>query len=92
MKHLPSIFNGISKVGKKTIHLFENSHAKGYIKVERPHPDVEILNAIAFKKKTHYKDLGPAMKAARQAGASVKNIAQAIGCSVSTVYHNTKNK
>ena len=71
---------------KSTTHILENDKARAFIKTTSPHPDVEIIHAIAFKKKPHFKDLAPAMTAAKKMGETVVNIAKAAGCSTSTVY------
>ena len=71
---------------KSTSHILESDKARAFVEMTSPHPDVEIFHAVAFKKKDHFKDLAPAMAAAKELGEKVADMAKAAGCSTSTVY------
>lgn len=90
MKSLLPFFNKTNVVAK--VNKFETKHSKGILTFSKPHKDVEIVRGIAFSKKKHFNELGGAMRAAKSHGFNVKNIADAIGCSESTVYKSMKRK
>lgn len=71
---------------KSTSHILESDKARAFVKTTSPHPDVEIIHAVAFKKKAHFNELAPAMVAAKKLGVKVTDMAKAAGCSTSTVY------
>lgn len=83
---LALISEKIPSVVKSMTQILENDKARAVVKTVSPHPDVIIKTMVAFTKKEHFKDLAEAMVAAREQGVPVKDIAEAIGCSVSTVY------
>ena len=70
----------------KSLHIFENDKVRAVIKTKLIHSDAIIYTGVAFAKKDRFKDLGPAMVAAKNAGVKVKDIAAAAGCALSTAY------
>ena len=87
MKNVMSvIIDKAPSLVKSTRHLFENDKYRALAEITSPHKDVQIINIVQFAKKERFKDYGPALKAAKEAGISVKRCAATIGCSLSTAY------
>ena len=76
---------------KSTTHFFENETITAIAETLSPHEDVQFVKAIVFKKKKHFKDLAPAMKALKEMDVPVKTIAAAAKCSLSTAYKAIKS-